>query len=364
MNRSAIAATLGCGALALACNGILGLQEPTIDDTINSDGATTDAPSNTDGPSGDVIASDSGLLPLVSGRIRRIAVDGSFVYYTMPFTPSTVAKVAKDGSGQPVTLAGDVAGGSHPDQIQVDDANIYWITSAGVRQCDKVACSSVIALVSENSPYNVYGIAVDTSTIYFLDVANGSAIRSVQKGVTLGTVSTLAPESALCASINAIKLVSGYVYYTCDDGPVGRVSTANGTVQVLSDGSAPASTFGLTISTSTVFYTLFSQPGAVMSLPSSGVDAGAATVASNVANGFAIDMDATHLYWTAMGAALDGSKGTVSRCTIGSCDGTKSDLVTDLHAPTDVHVDGAVLFYAVFGLNSGQGEGVYRLVLP
>jgi hypothetical protein len=361
LSRGSLALAFGCGVLALACNGILGLQEPTVDDTINGEAGADVTP--LDSPA-DVPQQDGGTGPLVSARVRHIAVDDTYVYFTTPLAPSTIGKVAKDGSAQAITLAGDVVAGSHADHIVVDDTNAYWSTVSGVRQCPKTDCANVIALVPETSPYSPYDVIVDATNVYFLDETNGSAIRSVPKGVASGTVTTLAPESALCPTVNALRLSAGYLYFTCDEGPIGRVALVNGTVEILSDASAPTSAFGLAVTSSTVFYTLFTQPGAIMSVPSTGTDAGTKIETSAVAYGLNIDADATHVYWSAIGAAQDFSKGTITRCAIGTCDTTQEDLVSSIHGPADVHLDGAVLFYSVFGFGPNEGEGIYRLVLP
>jgi hypothetical protein len=64
------------------------------------------------------------VLAPAGGPIGDIALDGGFVYFTLPGTGTdgVVGRVSKDG-GTPVVLA---SGQSKPQGIAVDDTSVYW----------------------------------------------------------------------------------------------------------------------------------------------------------------------------------------------------------------------------------------------
>jgi hypothetical protein len=152
-------------------------------------------------PAGPAIlkASLGGGLPVtlatVTYDVSSIATDGTSVYWTNGSTRAggTVMSVAVEG-GEPRTLA---TGQNGPTGIAVDEESVYWsvATPAG-SSIVKVAVGGGVpttlaagqSVAAVTSAATGSGIAVDATSLYWVDVHNNSG------SLTQGTVVKLSPK--------------------------------------------------------------------------------------------------------------------------------------------------------------------------
>src|SRR5205823_12740876 len=103
----------------------------------------------------------------------------------------------------------------------------------------------------------------DASTIYFAstDQANNvTPIYSVPKGVANAPVSLFLAGSAFtpCSTdVQELHYDSGYLYFVCGGGPIGRISTSTQAIEVFTTANAPPSPDSMALGGSTIYYTQF-----------------------------------------------------------------------------------------------------------
>ncbi len=362
MRRFALLATLACGASALACSTILGLQEPTVDNTIGDGASGGDT-----GPSGDGGDAATGPVQLLNARTRHIALDDTSVYYTEQFD-YVIGRVGKDGSGNVALVNGSALTGYFPGPIVVDATDVFWGSVGGISQCKKAGCgNSPTHLIDENADASVYyspgGIAVDDTNVYFVDYdSNNSnnAIRYVPKGVANGTVSTLVSAAALCPTLNEMQLISGYLYFTCDEGPVGRISLPGGVVETLSGAAAPKPANSFVMVGQSLYYDQFLESASIFQMPIV-ADASSSPIALSQPYANGIDSDGTYLYWANLGVTLDNGGGTIARFALSQCSTTVTTIATNIDIPIDVKVDQTTIFWNAQGNGETPNTGVWKM---
>jgi hypothetical protein len=190
--------------------------------------------------------------------------------------------------------------------------------------------------------------------------------RAVTPGGDSCSVGTLLP--ATYASFLAAD--ADHVYLIDEMGALARVPRLGGERQELGVSLDDWFPLGMVVDDTTVyisvlpFESIFTPlPGAILAVPKSG---GVATVvASGVATAFALEFDATHLYWAAAGI-LDfdeggfGPGGKIERM---KKDGSeRQTLADDLSAPLSLVLDGADLYFGESGLVEGdESIGLYHV---
>lgn len=350
----------------VACSAILGLQEPTLDNTIeggSQDGGLGDSP-------GDAVVGDGGggATLLVNARVSYIQLDDASVYYTDQLA-QVVGRIGKDGTGQ-VDLANGGVAGFYPYSLAVDDTDVVWSSIGGMHQCAKVGCGNApIAIIPDdtNNPYSTYLIALDGTTIYVVvaDGNNNLSVMTVPKGAPNGTLTTFIPSSKLCQTINDVRIYASDLYFTCGDGTIGRAPTATGTIEVLSAATAPPSPTQFVIGGSTLYFVQQLEQGAVYQMPVAD-DASAAPLALTQGNPDAIDVDTSYLYWLDQGASStpDNGQGSVVRCSIAQCSATLKTLHANDDIPVDIKVDDTSIFWGSFGNGQTPNTGLWKMPKP
>ena len=370
MRRLAVATALALAVSGFACSGILGLQEPTIDDSLGdgstpdaADGATADAPAEAAPDAG-------GPVQLLNARVRRIALDDTSVYYTDMFD-YVVGRIGKDGTGQVALANGSAIAGYFPNTIAVDATDVFWTSVAGVHQCAKSGCGNApIHVIDDNSSWSPGSLAVDATTIYFVNYDGNAptgqqySIHTVPKGAANGTVSTLAAAAALpCATINRMKLYGTYLYITCDEGPIARIPTAGGAFEVLSNAAAPPGADTFVADTSSIYFGQFLEQASLFQMPIQ-ADAGATTIALSQPYVNAMDVDGNYLYWATVGVSLDNGAGAVERCPLSACASNVQKVAGSIDVPTDLALDSTTIFWAANGNGDTPNTGIWKMAKP
>ena len=363
MRRVAFLATVGL----LGCSSILGLQEPTVDDSIGDGGGTDGA---TDGGGTDGTGGDGGSAPvqLFNARVRRNALDDTSVYYTEMFD-YVVGRIGKDGSGQVALANGSATAGYFPNTIALDATDVFWTSVSGIHQCAKTGCGNTpINIIDDNtSNYGPGSLAVDATTVYFVNYdgnAQTYSIMTVPKGAANGTVSTLVATAGLpCATPNRMRLYSNYLYITCDEGPVARVALPAGTVEVLTGANPPQGADTFVSNGTNLYYGQFLEQASIYQMP---IQAGATPTPIALTQPYInqMDIDGNYLYWANVGVSLDNGGGTIARCSLASCSGSVQTIASKIDIPTDLAVDATSIFWAANGNGDTPNTGVWKMAKP
>jgi hypothetical protein len=269
-----------------------------------------------------------------------------------------------------VALAnGQTAAGIYPEAIALDDTNVFWSSTQGIHECAKAGCANTsIDIIDDYSPGN-YGpgaIGVDATKIYFVNYNENtqvSSILTVPKGVADAGVSTLVAEGHICANIDTMVLYGTYLYYTCMDGPVGRVTTTTGTVQVLPAAGAPMGADKFVSNGTSLYYGEFIDQATIYQMPIV-ADAGSNPLVLMQSYPNGIDIDPLYLYWVDVGVTLDNGDGTLNRCALSQCSTSTVKLVGSIDVPDEVMVDDTTIFYSSYGNGDTPNTGIWSLPKP
>lgn len=358
-----LVALVALGASGLACSSILGLQEPTVDDSIEAGGDAAND-SAQDGAPGD---GGSTPVQLLNARVRRIALDDTSVYYTEMFD-YVVGKIGKDGTGQIALANGSAVAGYFPNTIALDATDVFWASVNGIHQCAKAGCGNApINVIDDNtSNWSPGSIAVDATTIYFVNYDQNQkySIQKVPKGAANGAVTALVPTANLpCATINHMILDGTYVYFTCDEGPVARASTSSGAVEVLTAPSPPPGADRFVKTASAIYYGQFVEQATIYQMAVA-ADAAPSPIALTQPYVNGMDVDSNYLYWANVGVTLDNGGGTIERCSLASCSTSVQPLASKIDVPTDLAIDSTSIFWASYGNGDTANTGVWKMSKP
>jgi len=124
------------------------------------------------------------LKPLATGRVMRVAVDATYVYWTAsdgpePTDTGSVFRANKDGSGAVPLVSGVPA----PNGIATDGAHVYWTMTNGatfpehpsIARCAIAGCGGVAEVMArgQNGPFQ---ITVDTANVYWTNSSDGTVM--------------------------------------------------------------------------------------------------------------------------------------------------------------------------------------------
>lgn len=242
---------------------------------------------------------------------------------------------------------------------------------AGIDQCAKTGCSNTpIDIIDDNADasvtYSPGAIGLDTTNVYFVDYdgnGNTAGIRSVPISAAHGVVTTLAGAAKLCPNINHGRVYLPYMYFTCDDGRIGRLQLTTKTVEFLSAAGAPMNPDEFVSDGTSVYYGEFVVAASIYQMPIVN-DAGSTPIALSqpYINGMALD--GNYLYWVNIGAGMDNGDGTLVRCAFSGCSGTVQTIASFIDLPTDVEVDQTSLFYAAWGNGNTPHTGIWAMPKP
>ncbi len=368
MRRSLfLLAALAGSAGLFACSGLLGLQEPTVDDTIGGDGSTSQTDGGDAGDSGstgdatpdtgdDATASDGGdggggPVVLASGiRPWDIIVDDTYVYWTESLTSRVMRASKVDGSGAIPMADGNNSAGYGPRSITQDGTYLYWNSVDTIFRCDKAGCQNAPTALCGYGTGTPNYVAVDGNYVYFTEYGPGDLYR-IDKTASSGTPQHLADFSD---DAEGLVVTGGNVYVALDTGEVVRVPVGGGTPVTVTAPGAPAPAYGLTLAGSKLYWTNLADPGKVSYVETSGFDAGTSPVALQEHYPFGITSDTTDLYWVASGN-FQLSDGIVRKCSLAQC--TPTDFATKQNVPKFVAVDSAFVYWTDYGNSSNLNDG-------
>lgn len=368
MRRFDLLLALGCSATTLACGAILGLQEPTIDDTLeaggkDSGGDGTGGDTGSDGCGGgcaqpELVASSTSLAPyamvLAAGDLVFTNVRGSMF--------ATVFKVAANATnGNPTQLADYATGyttplvSGYPFGVAVQGTDFYtsiyanggsngnW--EAGVDRCPLTGCTQkTLAYYGVNS----YGVTTSSTKVYFAssDINDVYTVQSANLDMTgRQTLATATNE------VNGVLFDNGALFYATADGVFHCTPTTCDTAAITQGQTIDAEL--LATDTNNVYFT---------STPFNGVP----TIQSVARGGglpklitnkpflpFGVATDGVNVYFTDIGDIVNNTTaGGVYRCPVAGCNGNEELLSTGPAAgdnPRAIVVDNQFVYWGTRG---------------
>jgi hypothetical protein len=301
---------------APACNGADLTSDPKNCGTCGHDclgGAC--APMMGDaGPIGPSVCQPAAIVPSLAVGVWGLALTANSVYWTTAYA-NQVLTAQKDG-GAVTVVAHDPDGGevSSPEDIQVDEAFVYWMDSLSntnssvptdvgrIARCPLSGCGDAASTVlATNIGYPV-GMKVDDAGIYWADY-NSNGIQRANK-FDGGSVHIFAVNNS-ANSIQDLSIDSQFVYWSTngdldrvsmdaggpDGGPYSTLYTAP------TGGGAPFATTGIAVDDTNFYFVVNIYDGLVESIPKSGVGTGQPTKIASAINPYRITVDATNIYW-------------------------------------------------------------------
>jgi hypothetical protein len=355
---------VGGGDSATSSDGGPGSDGAQSDSPASGDGPVTGetGPEGAPGPEGSTGDGGPELLAVALPSPEDIAVDSTYVYYTI-LGSNTIVRSGKDGTGS-VTVA------KQPEVIVpytvVSDGTSFYFadeTSTGsLYSCPASGCiSPVTPLEAENESF---GIAVASGTLFWTSSNDGTV--SSASAASGGAAQVLFNQTGTAPFRLVVDGTN--VYFTDIYGPVRRLETGGATVIDLTASSEPASSIALAVGATSVFFTIAttstSTGDSIWSVPRNGTQldtsfAGALDGCDGIA------ADATDVYWLNRGAE-NAATGTLATCPQTGCNGSPKTLATGLHYPVHIAIDADYVYWTNAGLTSASGPdgSVMRIHKP
>jgi hypothetical protein len=301
-------------------------------------------------------------------------VHNGVVYWTDYMAAGTV--MSEPETGGPITTI--ALNQDWPYAIAVDDDNVYWTnydsqyapgggsgTSGSVMKQPLTGGGTPIALATGLE--GPTAIAIDATNVYFAQSVGGT-IKSVPIASTgSGPVTVL----ATLQTPYGIAVQNGVVYWTNYGGTTGpngnsyasvmSISSSGpdaGGAKILTAATNAAGAYGIAVNATTIFFTAQNNTGTATSVESLPLAGGNPTVlAPGQLQATGIAIDGTNIYWT----DWDPNSGTVSSMPLptGSGPGAITVLAKSSDEPLAIAVDATGIYYTAAG-----GGRVWRLTPP
>jgi len=393
MMRSSHATLIALALPALACSAILGLQEPTVDDTIDGGGdssggdvvqgdATPDAP--IDSPCGADLQTDAhncgacgrdclgstcsagACQPTLVAQSTTIspyglALDNGTLYFTNVHNSDyhSVGKVDASATNGTITLLVDYGTGYTTPLVDgvvwgLAVQNGFFYTAiyagggqngkweAGVDRCPTTGCTgNTLAVYGDDS----YTIATNATNVFWgaTDTNDSYNVYKANLDFT-GTTSIATPDS----EVNGIVVDGSNLFFGTFDGVFACTPTCatNAITQGVSDAEL------LAVDANNVYYSS-TQSGnpAVLYVPKTGGVPSIIATDVMLPNGVAVDDN--YVYFADIGDTANSTTGKVARCPKTGCSlGTETTLSVGAAAgdnPREVVLDSQYVYWGTRG---------------
>ncbi|MEZ4220129.1 MAG: DUF5050 domain-containing protein [Polyangiaceae bacterium] len=238
------------------------------------------------------------------------------------------------GACSPATLWTEAQ--ATPTRLALDATHVYFVdfNNGAVRSVPKLGGPAVLLASGKNATR----VAVDGSYVYFTNGSQAEINRVPTLGGTTELVATL-PQVATGLTVDTTYVYSSE---TAATGRIHRIPEGGGVPTVLATSSWP---IDLAVNSTHVYWPSYENNGALRRVPISG--GSFETLDSNTDNGFAVALDATHVYWTVLGTGAN--KGEIRRLPLAG--GTAEVLAVTQAGPRGIAVDATHVYWT----NSDDG---------
>jgi hypothetical protein len=183
--------------------------------------------------------------------------------------------------------------------LAVNANGVYWANQGGATLLlEPLAGGPPVSLLPPTTPkhlnYYPYSLCIDATNLYFTS-DSGEVYQLPLDGTAPITPALLVGPDGSNIRSN-IATDSQWIYWVeYDAGTLKKVPVGGGSVVTLATGQNNA--VGLAVFAGTVYWTIYANPGAVMSMPADG-SAAPRVIAANQLNPLDVRVDATWVYWT------------------------------------------------------------------
>jgi hypothetical protein len=343
-----------CGATTLACGAILGLQEPTVDDTLET-GADS---GGGDGPKGDGGPNVPVAIAKNQGGPFFVAQYGARVAWTN-FIGNSVASADKVDGSMTLVAADPLA--DQPIGIAMDDGGLYFANSGlsgTVLHCKGDTCSP--SDVVYDGGFTNTDLARNGAFVYFLQADGNEVDRMAPDGTGRQSIATTDTNN-FGRLLSRIATDGQYIYWSENfNDTILRKPIGSGTPQTIFTASSGAGPSALLVDGQTLFFAVLGADNGKGTISSSGLDgSNVQTLATAQRFPYALAVDANYIYWTTEGDFDTNNKptgnGGVFRCSKSGCGGSPDQLASNLTDARGIAVDDTNIYYATFETGSGDG---------
>ncbi|HEY1955002.1 MAG TPA: hypothetical protein VGH28_05305 [Polyangiaceae bacterium] len=360
--RTRVTLLVFLAAAAPACGSILGLQEPTVDDTIEAGGDS----GGSDGGGGDGGPSAPVVIAQNQGGPFMVAQSGSRVVWTN-FIGSTVSSIDKFDGGMTLMAADPLA--DQPIGLAVDDSGVYFAntgTSGTVLHCGGATCAA--SDVVFDAGFTNTDLVRNGALTYFLQADNDEIDRMNADGSGRQSIATTDTNN-FERFLARIATDGTNMYWTEPlNDTILRKPISGGSPTTIFTASSGASPSAVLVDGTTLYFAVLGQDNGQGTVSSSALDgSGVQTIAASQHFPYELAVDANYIYWTAEGDA-DASgnplgNGGVFRCAKSGCGGNPDQLASNLNDARGIAVDDTTIYFATFETGKGDGK-IWKMAKP